>query len=171
MGTELEALLSGYESGRLTRRELLFALGTLVAASASSAQVVEPLVGAVKQLNHVTLFVEDVTKSVSFYQRLFGMPVLTPQDPGINLSAGNSFVGIYPAQGQPIGVHHVCFGLENFDAETTLKKLLAQGFEANIRLRGDTKELYFNAPDNVRVQLQDVRYRGGVGPLGDRNPA
>ena len=41
---------------------------------------------------------------------------------------------------------------------------------ARIRLRGDTKELYFNAPDNVRVQLQDVRYRGGVGPLGDRDP-
>lgn len=24
--------------------------------------------------------------------------------------------------------------------------------------------------DGLRVQLQDVRYRGGVGPLGDRNP-
>ena len=170
MSTELETLLSGYDSGRLTRRELLGALAALVSGAAPSAQVVEPLVGAIKQLNHVTLFVEDVTTSVSFYQRLFGMPVLTPQDPGINLAAGNGFLGVYPAQGRPTGVNHVCFGLESFDADATLKKLLAQGLEANIRLRGDTKELYFNAPDDVRVQLQDVRYRGGVGPLGDRDP-
>ena len=43
-------------------------------------------------------------------------------------------------------------------------------FDYCIRLRGDTKELYVDAPDNVRIQLQDVRYRGGVGPLGDRDP-
>ncbi len=171
MSTNLETLLSSYEKGRLTRRELLLALATLVASSAPSAQVAEPAVGAVKQLNHVTLYVEDVNRSVSFYQRLFGMPVLTPQDPGINLAAGGSFLGIYPAQGRPTGVNHVCFGLENFDADVTLKKLVAQGLNANIRLRGDTKELVFAAPDNVRVQLQDVRYRGGVGPLGDRDPA
>jgi hypothetical protein len=66
------------------------------------------------------------------------MPVLTPQDPGINLAAGNGFLGIYPAQGRPTGINHVCFGLENFDADATLKKLLAQGLDANIRPRGDS---------------------------------
>jgi hypothetical protein len=34
-------------------------------------------------------------------------------------------------------------------------------------LRGDTKELYFNDPDNVRVQLQDATYKGGTGVLGN----
>jgi hypothetical protein len=37
-------------------------------------------------------------------------------------------------------------------------------------LRGDTKELYFTDADNVRVQLQATSYRGGTGPLGDRDP-
>ena len=100
------------------------------------------------------------------------MPVLTPQDPGINLTAGTGFLGIYPADGRPTGINHVCLGLENFDADTTLKKLVDRGLEANIRLRGDTKELYFNAPDNIRVQLQDVRYRGWrwIRSQGDRDP-
>jgi catechol 2,3-dioxygenase-like lactoylglutathione lyase family enzyme len=170
MSAGLESLLSSYENGRITRRELLGALAAFAAAGPASAQGFQPAIGAVKQLNHVTLFVEDVRKSVSFYQSLFGMPVLTPQDPGINLTAGTGFLGIYPADGRPTGVNHVCLGLENFDADTTLKKLVDRGLDANIRLRGDTKELYFNAPDNVRVQLQDVRYRGGVGVLGDRDP-
>ena len=170
MSAGLDLLLSSYENGRITRRELLGALAAFAAAAPASAQGPQPAIGAVKQLNHVTLFVANVQKSVGFYQSLFGMPVLTPQDPGVNLTAGTGFLGIYPAEGRPTGVNHICLGLENFDADVTLKKLVDRGLDANIRLRGETKELDFNAPDNVRVQLQDVRYRGGVGPLGDRNP-
>jgi catechol 2,3-dioxygenase-like lactoylglutathione lyase family enzyme len=170
MSAGLESLLTAYEQGRISRRELLAALTASIAGGRALAQAVVPTIGAVKQLNHVTLFVQDVRQSVAFYQRLFGMPVLTPQEPGVNLTAGGGFLGIYPADGRPTGINHVCFGLENFDADATLKKLVTHGLEASIRLRGDTKELYFNAPDNVRVQLQDMRYRGGVGPLGDRDP-
>jgi len=168
MTGELDGLLTRYENGHLTRRELLLALAA--AAGASTAPAAEPAIGAVRQLNHVTIFVQDVKKSVDFYQSLFGMPVLTVQDPGVNLNAGTAFLGIYPADGQRTGIDHVCFGLQNFDADAVLKKLQDRGLDARIRLRGDTKELYFNAPDNLRVQLQDVRYRGGVGPLGDRDP-
>ena len=46
----------------------------------------------------------------------------------------------------------------------------ACALNGNIRLRGDTKELMFTDPDNIRVQLQDVSYTGGVGPLGNRYP-
>jgi hypothetical protein len=38
-------------------------------------------------------------------------------------------------------------------------------------MRGETKELYFTDPDGIRVQLQDVKYKGGVGILGDKDPA
>ena len=172
MGERLNDLLSRYENGDITRRELLGTLATLVIAApaAPTATAAEPTVGAVKQLNHVTIYVQDVRKSVEFYQGLFGMPVLTPQPPGINLKAGAGFLGIYPAQGRATGINHVCFGLDNFDPDGVLKKLRNRGLNADIRTRGDTKELYFTDPDNIRVQLQDVSYRGGVGPLGNRDP-
>lgn len=35
----------------------------------------------------------------------------------LNLKAGAAFLGIYPAQGQPSGINHVCLGIVNFDAE------------------------------------------------------
>jgi hypothetical protein len=41
---------------------------------------------------------------------------------------------------------------------------------AGISQRGDTEELYFDDPDGISVQIQDTRYRGGVGRLGDRDP-
>ena len=167
----LDALLKQYESGSLSRRELLAALALLVAApAAASAQTVRP-VAAVKTMNHVTVFVPNVQKSVDFYQGLFGMPILTRQDAGINLSTGTGFYGIYPAPNATAGsVNHVCFGIENFDADAVLKQLTDRGIKGSIRMRGETKELYFTDPDGIRVQLQDVTYIGGSGVLGDKPP-
>lgn len=169
----LDSLLQQYENGSLSRRELLAALALLVAApaAANTAHVTAPI-GAVKSMNHVSVFVPNVQKSVEFYQGLFGLPLLTRQDPGINLSTGSGFLGIYPAQpGATAGsINHLCFGMENFDADAVLKQLLDRGIKGNIRLRGDTKELYFTDPDGIRVQLQDVKYVGGTGVLGDKPP-
>jgi catechol 2,3-dioxygenase-like lactoylglutathione lyase family enzyme len=172
---DLNSLLSQYESGSLSRRELLGALAVMMAAPAAvdaATQGATTPVGAVKSMNHISIFVPDVKKAVAFYQGLFGMPILTPQDPGINLSAGSSFLGIYPAGANANGgsINHLCFGMENFDADAVLKQLTDRGIKASIRLRGDTKELYFTDPDGIRVQLQDVRYIGGTGVLGDKKP-
>ena len=169
----LDALLTQYEDGSLSRRDLLSALALLVAApaAAGAAQSAKP-VGAVTSMNHVTAFVPNVQKSVEFYQGVFGMPILTKQDAGINLSTGTGFYGIYPAQaGATTGsINHVCFGMENFDADAVLKQLIDRGIKGSIRLRGETKELYFTDPDGIRVQLQDVRYIGGTGVLGNHPP-
>ncbi|MEY4096238.1 MAG: hypothetical protein RLZZ53_3437, partial [Acidobacteriota bacterium] len=69
-----DSLLSQYESGTLSRRQLLTALAAIAAASpaaASAAQTAKP-VGAVKSMNHVSIFVPNVQKSVEFYQGVFG---------------------------------------------------------------------------------------------------
>jgi hypothetical protein len=96
---------------------------------------------------------------------------LTAQPPGVNLAVGGGFLGMYPIDpGESPRIDHVCFGLGRFDADATQRKLAAEGVDATIRVRGETRELYFDDPDGIRMQLQDVRYRGGVGPIGDRNP-
>jgi catechol 2,3-dioxygenase-like lactoylglutathione lyase family enzyme len=168
MVSGFDRLLDRYEAGQISRRELLGGL-VAMAAVAPGAGAAEPTIGKVGQLNHVTMFVKDVQKSVDFYQRLFGLEVLTLQDPGVNLQVGGSFLGIYPAQGQP-NINHVCLGLENFNAETVLKKLGDAGVRGRIRQRGDTQELYFTDPDNLSIQLQDTRYIGGTGVLGNVRP-
>jgi len=70
--------------------------------------------------------------------------------------------------GEQPRIDHVCLGLDEFDADIVKRKLDAEGLEATIRLRGDTKELYFTDANGIQIQLQDVRYRGAVGPLGAR---
>jgi catechol 2,3-dioxygenase-like lactoylglutathione lyase family enzyme len=169
VSNELSVLLDRYETGSLSRREFL---GTVAALTVSpSIGPAEPAIGVAKQLNHATLFVRNVQASRVFYQNLFGMPILTPQPPGLNLATGSGFVGLYPAPaGEQPRIDHLCFGLERFDAKSTHEKLATLGIESVIRVRGDTNELYFVDPDGIRIQLQDVRYRGGSGPIGDRDP-
>jgi catechol 2,3-dioxygenase-like lactoylglutathione lyase family enzyme len=170
MNEAIDALLRRYELGLISRRELLGALGAVIAGTTAHAQTAAAL-GPVRQLNHVSIFVPDVAKSAKFYQDIFAMPVLTRQDPGVNLDCGAGFLGIYPApSGQPGSINHVCFALERFDADATLKTLTDRGVRARIRQRGDTKELYLTDPDGVSVQLQDVSYIGGTGPLGNQKP-
>jgi catechol 2,3-dioxygenase-like lactoylglutathione lyase family enzyme len=167
MNNHVDGLLSQYENGRISRREFVASLSALAAAPAALSAPAP--IGVAEQLNHVTVFVKDVQKSVRFYQELLGMTVLTEQNGGVNLRAGAGFLGLYQGpQGSSASINHFCLGLSNFDADAVLKELTARGLQANIRMRGETKELYFNDPDNVRVQLQDVKYKGGGGVLGDR---
>ena len=172
MSAGLDQLLSRYDRGDISRRDLLAALATLVIAARATPAGAAPAIGPVKQMNHVSIFVPDVQKSKQFYQDLFGLPLLTNQDPGVNLSTGSSFLGIYPLPASAAGgkgsINHLCLGVERFDADAVQKTLTERGITARIRLRGDTKELYMTDPDGISVQLQDTKYVGGGGVLGDR---
>jgi catechol-2,3-dioxygenase len=170
MLNDIDALLIRYESGELSRREVLAALVAVVLPSALPSQAT-PTIGPATQLNHATLYVQSVERSQEFYQKLFGMPILTRQGAGVNLRAGAGFLGLYPARdrGAP-RIDHICLSIDRFDAKTALSRLQSLKLNAEISQRGDTEELYFDDPDGISVQIQDTRYRGGIGRLGDRDP-
>ena len=174
MVADLDLLLTEYESGVLSRRDLLSALAAAFVPSVALAPrptAPRPTLGLARQLNHVTIRVANVERSRAFYQELFGMPVLTRVDPGINLRIGSSFLGLAPTPpNAPATIDHFCLGMDSFEPESIRRGLRARGLEVTIRARGETKELYFTDPDGITVQLQDAHYRGGVGPLGDRVP-
>lgn len=163
----VDSLLHGYETGKLNRRDLVLTLAALAAApSAARAQsdALRP-----QTLNHVSLIVSDLERSVAFYQNLFGLEVRSTQTGGVNLAVGDAFVGIY--QGQPNGtprIDHFCFGLPRFDPERTVAALEAADAPAESRERDGVTQVYTRDPDNLRIQLQDTSFCGGTGPLGNQ---
>jgi catechol 2,3-dioxygenase-like lactoylglutathione lyase family enzyme len=92
-----------------------------------------------------------------------------------------------PPPGPRANVNHVSMNMENFKPEDVMKKLADFGvteragggttgpLKSYITLRmpdrggaeGGTPELYFTDPDGLLLQLQDVKYCGGGGYLGD----
>jgi catechol 2,3-dioxygenase-like lactoylglutathione lyase family enzyme len=86
-----------------------------------------------------------------------------------------------------VSINHVCMNMENFKTDAIMKTLADFGIpersgggatgplKSYITLRmpdrggaeGGTPELYFTDPDGLLIQLQDVKYCGGGGYLGD----
>jgi catechol 2,3-dioxygenase-like lactoylglutathione lyase family enzyme len=147
----------------------------------------------VRALNHMTLSVSDPKRSLDFYQGLFGMPVQARQGPTtlLRIGAGPQFLAISGtgANAAP-SINHFCLTTDNFDADRALAALAKVGvtraegpggglsggpMKARVRMRGPesggapagTPELYFGDPDGIVVQLQDTRYCGGSGVLGN----
>ncbi len=155
--TAIDTLVSAFESGRLSRRQLVQGLAAMVAASApAAAEAQTPAIPALS-LNHVSLAVTDPEASKQFFQKTFGMPVASTQGTGINLSLGTSFLGLYKMP-NPGRVDHVCLGVANYEVNAMAAKLEAQGIKATIRK--DKPEVYFNDPDGIRFQLENKDYRG-----------
>lgn len=155
--TTIDTLVSAFESGRLSRRQLVQGLAAMVAASApAAAEAQTPAIPALS-LNHVSLAVTDPEASKQFFQKTFGMPVASTQGTGINLSLGTSFLGLYKMP-NPGRVDHVCLGVANYEVNAMAAKLEAQGIKATIRK--DKPEVYFNDPDGIRFQLENKDYRG-----------
>jgi len=183
----------------MTRRELLLSLPALAASRSLFAQTANPPI-RVRGINHVTLSVSDVKRSVDFYQGLFGMPVTSRQGTTTNLQigAGPQFLGVSAAGASSPNINHLCLGVDDFNVDRITRMLTARGIAKGdaagnggagglggapmlMRLRmrtpeaggdrGGTPELYFSDPDGIVVQLQDPRYCGGGGPLGNVCPA
>lgn len=166
MSQAVESLLTHYESGRLSRRDLVGLLAALAAAPLPAGA--QPAALKAATLNHASLIVSNLERSVAFYQRVFGLPVKSTQQGGVNLGVGDAFLGLY--QGGPDAmphINHFCFGLRDFDPAATVAALEAEGLPAESRTRDGVTQVYTADPDNLRIQLQDVSFCGGVGPLGN----
>src|SRR3954467_12162809 len=86
----------------LTRRSVLRSLPALAMMPLASRALAQAAPIRVRGINHVTLSVSDVKRSVDFYQGLFGMPVISRQGMTTNLQigAGPQFLGMSSAGAQ-----------------------------------------------------------------------
>src|SRR4029077_12655973 len=179
----------------ISRRELLLSIPALALAPRFFAQAGKPTI-AVKSLNHMTLTVSDVKRSVDFYQGLFGMPIQARQGATVllRIGAGPQFIAIGKGDGnQKPGIGHFCMTTANFNADRLMGILARHGvtkagasggglsggpMNARVRMRfpdrggakEGTPELYLGDPDGIVIQLQDTTYCGGGGVLGNLCP-
>jgi catechol 2,3-dioxygenase-like lactoylglutathione lyase family enzyme len=180
--------------GRISRRSLLTTVPALLIAARARGQG-SPATLKLRALNHMTLSVSDVTRSLAFYQGLFGLPIQARQGPTLILRVGSGpqFLALSAAGAGAPGINHFCVTVEDFSVDRLLSVLAQHGviradagsggmtggpMKVRVRMRGPevggakegTPELYFGDPDGITVQLQDPRYCGGAGTLGELCP-
>jgi len=152
-----------------------------------------------KEYNHFTISSTDSKRSNQFYKDVFGTGIRSYQGPTAPTNAigpTTAFLmftggGAPAAPPRPASINHVCFNMENFNPDQVIKLLESYGIKPresqtgpvppmrhyiSMRMenRGGAKEgtpeLYFSDPDGILVQIQDVKYCGGGGFLGDSCP-
>ena len=161
----------------ITRRRLLGSLPALAAARAMAQSATPPL--PARKLSQMTLNVSDLKRSLEFYQGLFGMPIQARQGSRVLLrvGAGPQYLALQPADaGTKPGFSHFGISVDNFDAGRAMQVLTAHGvtqssepgpMKAQMRMREGTAELFLSDPAGIIVQLEDTRYCGGSGELGN----
>ena len=145
-------LLSEYESGRMSRRELLARMSMLTAAIAgvaggSPAAAQEPSPFKVTALNHIALSVTDVARSRDFYRDMMGMTVTRDNPGSAFLSFDKGFLALFGAD-EP-AMHHYCYSIESYDVAAVEAKLK----ELNLAPRREGGRIYFDDPDGHEVQF------------------
>ena len=149
MEREIGQLLQGFESGRLSRRELIGALTAMAAGStvlAKAARQDAPMFQAVG-LNHIALSVTDLARSRDFYVQHLGLRVTRDSASSCFLDCGEEFVALFRQSEQ--GLNHYCYAIQDFDVRECARKLEAAGIQP--RISGN--RIYFDDPDGSEVQL------------------
>lgn len=130
--------------------------------------------------------VSDVSRTLDFYQGLFGMPVQARRGETryLRIGAGPQFVAVSAtSSGEQPSISHICLSSPGFDAGRLIGRLEAIGFTRTeapdsagvgqpmrcwVRSPdGGSPEVWFADAVGLVVQLQDPSYCGGSGALGN----
>src|SRR5262245_23440497 len=150
METTIASLISGYEKGNLSRRELIRALALMAGAAgtgipAPSAPAAAPFPAS--SVNHIAITVSDLKKSSAWYKELFGLTPEQDTDSVAVLAFGNTVLVLRPGRNPANAgqISHFCFGVKGFnmaEAEAELKK-------RGLNPRKDNQSYHVTSPDGT----------------------
>jgi catechol 2,3-dioxygenase-like lactoylglutathione lyase family enzyme len=145
-------LLNRFEKGALSRRELVQGLAMLTAATSGAAQAQDSGTGikGVK-IDHMSIQVTDLPRSVAFYQQMFGLTVVSEDKPNeiVRLGVGKALVSLHHKS--PTGlVDHFAIGVEKFNKEAVTRELKARGANPEDNLDAG---FHIKDPEGISVQI------------------
>ena len=159
MDAIITELVSRFEHGGLTRRQLIQGLSALVAAGATSAPSVAQSPGLkATAIGHTSVLVSDLQRSADFYGRLFDLTPVSEDKANriLRLGVRNTGAGVGSTlvslrQQKPPGlIDHFAISVEKFNRDSVTQVLKQHGLvpDQNIEFGFHVKD-----PDGAVVQI------------------
>src|SRR5882724_4263928 len=148
MESIISNLLSRFEKGSLSRRELVQGLAML-AASGTAASAQEDINFKTADIDHVSVHVGNLQRSIDFYQKMFGFTVTSQaEEDGVKIvRLGNTKTLVSLNLGGPPGrIDHFSIGARSLSREAITSYLKQRGATP---LQGDLAGLHIKDPDGV----------------------
>jgi catechol 2,3-dioxygenase-like lactoylglutathione lyase family enzyme len=146
-------LVDGYERGRVTRRELIQALAAVAAVGVATAASAAPLKSG--SINHVSVLVTDMARSIDFYNRVFGLSVQNEDKANkiARLGIGGKVLVSLRVEPPPGLIDHFAIGVEGFNREAVTKELQGMGLTPRENLEFG---FHVKDPDGANVQITGI---------------
>ena len=152
METIISSLLTRFENGSLTRRELMQGL-TMIAAAGGSVSAAPAQAGLLKgaRIDHVSVQVNDMSRSMEFYQKVFGFSVVSEDKPNeiVRLGATKTIVSLHHKKPTAV-VDHFAIGLDSFNKDAVTRELKKLGITPEDDLDAG---FHIKDPDGMNVQI------------------
>ena len=151
METMISGLVKRFEEGRISRRELIQSLAMLTVAggTASAARQETPFKSS--RIDHISVQVTDLPRSIAFYQKVFGLSILGEDKPNEIVRMGTTRVIVSLHHKPPTGiVDHFAIAIDGFDRDAVTRALRQQGLTAEENL---DYGFYVRDPEGIPVQI------------------
>ena len=116
--------------------------------------------------DHAHIFASDLAATVRFFQEMFGAEIVWDQEAAgvrnVRLAIGKGFIHLYdqpPKLDRPGNIHHL--GIETDDLDGLVEHMRSKGFQFRNPIRDYPQFRYvmIAAPDNILIELFQVRAR------------
>ena len=157
-------LVSRFEKGSLSRRELVRGLAML-AAGGTAASAQEGLNFGAATIDHVSIQVADLKRSSEFYQKMFGFKEVSGEPARNILRLGNTRTLVSLNLEKPIAtVDHFAIGIPRYNKEAAVRYFTERGVKP---LEGFLVRLEFTDGSARTVDLEPYLHGPIFAPVRD----
>jgi catechol-2,3-dioxygenase len=148
----ISSLVKRFEQGQVSRRELVRSLSLLAAAGgAAAAAPPQETPFSPSRIDHISIQVTDLERSIAFYRDIFGLSVLNEDQDNQIVRMGVDRIIVSLHAKAPTGiVDHYAIAIDNFNREEVTEALASHGLEAQQNL---DYGFYVRDPEGIPVQI------------------
>ncbi len=151
MEKEISDLVTRFETGTLSRRQLITGLTMLAAGGAASPAYAQQTPFKSTRIDHISIQTTDLARSVEFYEKIFGLKVLNEDKPNEIARMGVDRIIVSLHHKAPFDkVDHFAIAIDAFDRDSATKTLAAHGLKAESNL---DYGFHVRDPNGMPVQI------------------
>ena len=144
-------LVTRFERGSLSRRQLIRGLTMVAAAGAATPAQGQQTPFASTRIDHVSVQVTDLPRAIDFYRTIFGLAILNEDKANAIVRMGVTRTIVSLHQKPPTGiVDHFAIAVDGFNQEAATKTLAQRGLTAQTNL---DYGFYVRDPEGIPVQI------------------
>lgn len=151
MKAVIDDLVGQFDRGTLSRRQLIQGLTVLAAAGGAGEAIAQTAPFKSTRIDHISIQVTDMARSVAFYEKIFGLKVLNEDKENEIVRMGVTRIIVSLHRKPPVGiVDHFAIAIDDFNRDAVTAELAKHGLTAEQNL---DYGFFVRDPEGMPVQI------------------